>query len=100
MSEKWLPKVSCSTDMSPTTTLYSRDSTRFMQTVYRAGGGVPGVVGGWWVGGGAIPVPTQHQSQGPIFSHIPEAGPTHGRMKAILSKLMRFPRYGLEWVPE
>ena len=48
------------------------------------GRGVPGVVGGWVPGRGAIPVPTQYPSQGPIFSLFPGLRPTYGQMKAIL----------------
>ena len=40
------------------------------------------------------PAPTQD----PIFSIFKAKGPTHGQMKRNLVYLMRFPRYGLEWV--
>ena len=46
------------------------------------GGGVPGV---WdWVGpGGVLYRVLPDTLPGPIFDHIPEISPTHGRMKAI-----------------
>ena len=71
-------KVSCATDMSPTTLFTPRDCPVHRCTVpggtARWGGGVPGVgypgwvagVGGWVGYTGVLPGP----SQIPIFSHI------------------------------
>ena len=83
MSEKRRLKESCSTDMSPTTILYSVYGTRFMQPVYWGWGGVPGV--GWeagWPGGCYTGYPGPAIPD-PIFNIYLRLGPTHGRMKAI-----------------
>ena len=64
-----------------------------------AGRGVPGVVReGWDREGytGYYPQP----SQDPYLVINLALGPTHGRMKAKFSKMMRFLRLGLEWVPD
>ena len=64
------------------------------EEVYPGWGGT-GVV---WEGcyTGTPPVP----SRDPYLVNLKAKAPTHGQMKAILSTLMRFPRMGLEWVPE
>ena len=63
------------------------------------GEGVPGVwdEGGSWEGyTGVLP---RHLPV-PIFSLFPALRPTYGQMKAISMYSMRFPKMGLEWVPE
>ena len=72
-------------------------------------GGV--VYPGWWGRGvsgvgsrvgleGCYTGTHQDPSQEPIFNIFQDPDPTHGQMKAFSVKLMRFPRYGLEWVLE
>ena len=87
-----VPKVSCSTDMSPTT-IYRSPVHRVQPACSHAGcrEGVPGV----WdrrVAGRAIPVPHPSTIPGPIFSIFLAIRPTHGQMKAILRFMMRFLR--------
>ena len=86
--------------MSPTTHLLSRLAACTRVAVVRAGEGCTrGSAGRVGTGGcytGTPPVP----SQDTIFSIFWVQGPTHGQMKAILEVLLRFPRMGLERVPE
>ena len=64
-----------------------------------AGGVYPGWCG--WVGAGGVlyRYPTQ-PVPGPNISIFEAEGPTHGQMKAFLEVSLRFPRKGLERVPE
>ena len=68
--EKCTSKVSCATDLSPTTILYPWLGTLVALVARPGGEGVPGVVGtGGW-SGGAIPVPRPSNNPGPYLVYI------------------------------
>ena len=87
MSEKWGLKVSCSTDLSPTTMFLDTVHPRVYIRTSGAGGGVyPGYGTGGWAGEGytgTLPrtLPRTH------IEHNLALSPTYGQMKANLTVL-------------